>query len=212
MNKFLSLAVVGLAIAGLASCNENARLASQVEGIWSGSTTVVKDGNNKGKKHGPEMQPLGASVQSVTPSFTFTKDASVKDGGKVLYSGVYSMTQAVTSSFVDVPFEATANVKATASGTWTAKDDDEILLTIDPSSITAEIDPASVSLGYSVLTDKPVSELDSLKAQILPNLDTNFKAEIVKRVTALRKLDDIKIKSSTMTLEIGHTDYTLTKQ
>ncbi|MDE5797130.1 MAG: hypothetical protein K2H75_08450, partial [Muribaculaceae bacterium] len=96
--------------------------------------------------------------------------------------------------------------------TWTAQDDDEIIVTIDPSSINATVDPASVALGYAVLTDKPVAELDSLKAQILPNIDTSFTDEVRKRVTALHKLDDIKIQGTTMTLEIGKTDFTLNKQ
>lgn len=207
MKKAIYLAAAAVITAGLASCNENARLASEVEGIWSGNTTNIS------KKHSKHNNAVpGAEINSVAPSFTFTQDQSVKNGGKLLYSGVYSVSQAVNSTTVNVPFEATANVKATASGTWTAKDDDEIVVTIDPSSVNATIDPASVSLGYSVLTDKPVSELDSLKAQILPNIQTSFSAEVLKSVTDMRKLDDIRIKANTMTLEIGHTDYTLTKQ
>lgn len=209
------LAVAGLLTAGLASCNENAKLASAVEGVWSGNETqIVKKDGKKHDKHGkPENANIGASINSVTPSFTFAKDVNVKDGGKVTYTGVYSISQAVSSQSVDVPFEATANVKATAEGTWTATDDDEIMLTIDQTSVKTEIDPTSVSFGYAVLTDKPVSELDSLKANLLPNLEISFGAEVQKRVAMMKKLDDIKFpQTGTMTLEIGKTDYTLTKQ
>lgn len=211
MKKIFYIAAVGLLTAGLASCNENAKLASQVEGVWSGNVTelVKKDG----KKNKETNVSGAATVNSITPSFTFAKDVNVKDGGKVTYTGVYSISQAVSSQVVDVPFEATANVKATAEGTWTAIDDDEIMLTIDQTSVKTEIDPSSISFGYAVLTDKPVSELDSLKANLLPNLEISFGAEVQKRVAMMKKLDDIKFpQTGTMTLEIGKTDYTLTKQ
>ncbi len=212
MKKMIYTAVAGLMVAGLASCNENAKLASQVEGIWSGNTTeLVKKDKKKNADKG--QNPVGAKINSMTPSFTFTKVDSVKNGGKVVYSGVYSVSQAVSSQAVDVPFEATASVKAVAEGTWTATGDDKIMLTINQSSVKTEIDPASVSFGYAVLTDKPVSELDSLKANLLPNLEVSFGAEVQKNVAMMKKLDDIKFpQAGTMTLEIGKTDYTLTKQ
>lgn len=214
MSKLVYLALGALVSVGIVSCDDSAKLASQVEGVWSGNTTVIsaKEKHHKDKPHTNDAQPMGAKINSVAPSFTFTPDASVKNGGQLSFSGVYSVSQAVSSQSVDVPFDATADVKVSAKGTWNAQDDDEILVTIDASSVNVTVDPASVALGYAVLTDKPVSELDSLKAQILPNIDTSFTEEVRKRVVSLHKLDDIKIQGTTMTLEIGKTDFTLNKQ
>lgn len=210
MNKTLTLAVAGLCALGLASCNEEAKLASQVEGIWSGTTTQMNQG--KKQKGGDASAITGATVNSVTPSFTFTPDESVKNGGKVIYSGVYSISQPVNSATVGVPFKVTANVKTTASGTWQAVDDDEITVTFDATSVNTTLDPQSVAFSYAELTDKPVSELDSLKANLLPNLEISFGGEIQKRVASIKKLDDVKVRDNSMTLEIGKTDYTFTKQ
>lgn len=214
MSKLVYLALGTVMSVGIVSCDESAKLASQAEGVWSGTPTVLssKEGHHKEKHNDNSAKPMGAKINSVAPSFTFTPDPSVKNGGKLDFSGVYSVSQAVSSQSVDVPFDATADVKVSAKGTWMAQDDDEIIVTIDPSSVSTTVDPASVALGYAVLTDKPVAELDSLKAQILPNIDASFTDEVRKRVTALNKLDDIKIKGTTMTLEIGKTDFTLSKQ
>ena len=213
MSKLVYLVLGALVSVGIVSCDESAKLASQAEGVWSGTTTVLsKKDHHKDKHHANAPQPLGAKVNSIKPSFTFTPDASVKNGGKLSFSGVYSVSQPVSSQSVEVPFDATADIKVSANGTWMAKDDDEIIVTIDTSSVNTTIDPASVSLGYAVLTDKPVAELDSLKAQILPNIDASFTQEVRNRVTSLHKLDDIKIQGTTMTLEIGETDFTLNKQ
>lgn len=218
MSKLVYLALGALVSAGIvSSCSEDARLASKIEGVWSGNVTALvkgdhhKEDHHKGKP-ADAPHPMGAKINSIAPSFTFSPDASVKNGGKLNFSGVYSVSQPVSAQSVDVPFDATADVKVTASGTWTAKDDDEIIVMIDASSVSTTVDPASVTLGYAVLTDKPVSELESLKAQIMPNINTAFAAEVSKRVTSMHKLDDIKIKDKTMTLEIGDTDFVLNKQ
>ena len=202
--------LAGLLVVGLASCNENAKLASEAEGIRSGNATVLnKKENQKHDKNGEVTSPV---VESVTPSFTFTKVESVKNGGKVIFSGVYAISQSVSSTAVDVPFQASANVKATATGNWVATDDDEIKVTFDPATVSTTLDPESITFGYAVLTDKPVSELDSLKAALIPNLDKSFGAEVQKRVASIKELDDIKISGTTMNLEINKTDFTLTKQ
>lgn len=211
MSKLVYLALGAMVSVGIVSCDKNAKLASEIEGVWSGNATVISKDSHK-EKQDNNAKPLGAKVNSITPSFTFTPDASVKNGGKLTFSGVYSVNQAVSSQSVDVPFEATANVRATGQGTWTAKDDDEIIVMMDASTISTTVDSASVALGYAVLTDKPVAELESLKEQILPNITTSFSAEVKKNVTSIHKLDDIKIKGSVMTLEIGKTDFTLNKQ
>ncbi|MDE5878205.1 MAG: hypothetical protein K2H47_12015 [Muribaculaceae bacterium] len=212
MSKLVYLALGALVSIGIVSCDENAQLASKIEGVWSGNATVLskKDGNKE--KQDNTAKPMEAKINSITPSFTFTPDPSVKNGGKLTYSGVYSVSQPVSSQSVDVPFEATADVKVTGKGTWTAKDDDEIIVMIDASTVSTTVDTASVTLGYAVLTDKPVTELEALKEQILPNINSSFSAEVQKRVTSIHKLDDIKIKGSEMTLEIGKTDFTFNKQ
>ena len=50
---------------------------------------------------------------------------------------------------------------ANASGTWMAKDDDEIAVTLDATNANITVDPSSLTLGYATLTDTPATELET---------------------------------------------------
>ena len=160
---------------------------------------------------GPGAPGAPFGQMTVTPTLAFVKDKST-NGGSFTYSGVYSVTQPVFAATVKVPFQATATVNVTAKGMWTADEDDEINVVVEPTSVTATVDPSSIVLAYSVLTDEPVAALDSLKTQLTPNIDQNFSNAVAQKVGKMKKFDDVKIVGNTMTLEMGDTDFTFTKQ
>ncbi len=148
-----------------------------------------------------------------TPTFTFTLEKGT-NGGNLAISAQYTVAQPVfTKDETAAPVKATISGTATASGTWMAKDDDDITVTLDPAKTNVTVDPASLKLDYAVLTDRPASELDSIKANIAANIEPQVKSMLQERISNLRKFDDVKfINPTTMKMEVGHAKITFTKE
>lgn len=219
---FLALAVA--TVLGLSSCDNASKLADNMHGTWQGETTQMskgkpdkhKDGDHKDKKAddrkgGPRDE--GKVDMTCTPTITFTLDPGTK-GGSLNITAQYTITQPVfTRTDSIAPVKATISGNATASGTWLAKDDDDIRVTIDPSKINIVVDPASLSLDFAVLTDRPSSELDSIKANVAANIEPMVKAMIQERISRIHEFEDVKFPTaSTMKMEIGHAKMTFTKK
>ena len=227
--KILMAAFVAAAI-GLTSCgSEDAKLAGELAGTWKGSATEMmkgkkdkpdkgdkehKDGNRKeqGKPGNGRPDPrMGPEEMTCTPTFTFVRTDGT-NGGTIDISADYTITKGVESVAVSTPVKASVNGKVKASGTWTVKDGDEVVLTLDPAKTVVNVDTASVALSYAQLTDAPQDSLAAIKARVVPNIESVIKPMLTARVQKMRKLDDVKITGNTMTLEAGHNKMTFTKQ
>ena len=92
------------------------------------------------------------------------------------------------------------------------KDDDEVIVTLDPSNTVVNIDTTSLALSYAKLTDAPQDSLNTIKGRVAANITDVIKPMIATRVQKMRKFDDVKITGNTMTLEAGHNKMTFTKQ
>jgi hypothetical protein len=180
------------------------------EGLCKGGPQGSPQGAPQGCPQGQPVGPMGGQM-TVTPTLTFVKDKA-SNGGTFTYNGVYSVTQPVFTETVQVPFQATATVNVSAKGVWTSDEDDEINVVIEPSSVTATVDPTSIVLSYSVLTDQPAASLDSIKNQMAPNISQNFSNAVAQKVSKIKEFDDVKIVGNTMTLEMGNNNFTFTKQ
>lgn len=126
-------------------------------------------------------------------------------------SADYTITKGVESVAVTTPVKATVNGNVKASGTWTVKDGDEVVLTLDPARTVVNVDTAFVALSYARLTDPPQDSLVAIKSRVVPNIESVIKPMFMARVHKMRKLDDVKITGNTMTLEAGHNKMTFTK-
>lgn len=202
------LGMAAVAAMGLVSCDEAGKLAGQVEGTWKGATTEML-----GDRHNAQNMPQQPVMSMMcTPVFTFSRTDGTK-GGTLDIKADYVLTQGLlASSSTQVPFSATVTGTATAQGTWTAKDDDEIMMVMDPSMIKVEVDTASLALNYTGLTDSPASDLAAIKARVAGNVESQARTVITNRVMKLRELDDIKVQDRSMTLEIGHAKMVFTKE
>lgn len=202
------LGMAAVAAMGLVSCDEAGKLAGQVEGTWKGATTEML-----GDRHNAQNMPQQPVMSMMcTPVFTFSRTDGTK-GGTLNIKADYVLTQGLlASSSTQVPFSATVNGTATAQGTWTAKDDDEIMVVMDPSMIKVEVDTASLALNYTGLTDSPASDLAAIKARVAGNVESQARTVITNRVMKLRELDDITVQDRSMTLEIGHAKMVFTKE
>lgn len=222
MKKIMIIFAV-LAILGLTACDNAAKLAGEVEGAWTAPKTdmafVKKDHKEKphkddkdskeGKGARPEMKPTMACA----PTITFTRTQG-SNGGDISIFGNYEVTQgvSVTDTVMPAPVKATVSGMVTASGTWQVKDDDEIIVTLDPSKTVVKVDPASLKLDYAMLTDAPASRLESLKQNVANNVVSTVTPMLQQRISQIRKFDDVKITGNTMKLEIGKTKFNFTKK
>lgn len=215
----------GLALAaalGMTSCDNASKLAGNIEGVWQGETVSMSHGHpghgdrdeDHGQRHGDrDAQGRIAPVEmTCAPTLTFTRDAST-NGGNITISADYTISQGVATTVTTLPVKASVSGTATAQGTWTAKDDDEILVTLDPTKTDVRVNPTSLAISYGVVTDSPVSLLDSIKPNVAPGIESQVRSILESRISRLRKLDDVKFYTdNTMKLEIGHQKVTFTKR
>lgn len=225
--KFLTTVAV-VAVVGLASCGGGeAKLAGELAGTWKGNTAMVMKGKmdkpDKDGKHKPDKEdkhkggdrdkaPRGdGGEMTCTPTLTFVKTDGT-NGGTLNISADYTVSRGVETTSVTTPVKATVNGNVKASGTWTVKDDDEVIVTLDPSNTVVNIDTTSLALSYAKLTDAPQDSLNTIKGRVAANITDVIKPMIATRVQKMRKFDDVKITGNTMTLEAGHNKMTFTKQ
>ena len=200
--KFLTTVAV-VAVVGLSSCGGgDAKLAGELAGTWKGNTAMVMKGKmdkpDKDGKHKPDKEDKHKGGD--------------RDKAPLNISADYTVSRGVETTSVTTPVKATVNGNVKASGTWTVKDDDEVIVTLDPSNTVVNIDTTSLALSYAKLTDAPQDSLNTIKGRVAANITDVIKPMIATRVQKMRKFDDVKITGNTMTLEAGHNKMTFTKQ
>lgn len=215
-------------VIGLASCNGgDSKLAGELVGTWKGSATEMskskpdkpdKEGKHKSdkddmRKEGDRNRPGrgDGGDMTCTPTLTFVRTDGT-NGGTIKIVADYTVTKGVESVTTDIPVKATVNGNVSASGTWTVKEGDEIIVNFDPSKTIVNVDTASLALSYARLTDAPVDSLNTIKQRVAPNIPDVIKPMLAGKIQKLRKFDDVKITGNAMTLEMGHNKITFTKQ
>lgn len=181
------------------SCNEEAKLARDIEGTWSGA---------------PEVFVNDASSRStIIETFTFERDTT--KSGTVMIGALVSSTGAVQGTDAIVqPFSVSAAAKSTISGRWQVIDDDELVLTLDPSTMKVEVDPSAVVLTTNLLTGAEAPSTESLRPQMAEAIRSNLSHVLAMRYLSYRKLDDVKVKDkgTMLKFEVGKQDYILSRQ
>ena len=109
MKSFITSACLFAALA-LVSCNDNARLASEVQGAWTGTPENFTDNS--------------VVTATILETFDFVSDGTViakgSHGGSVVIAGmITASTQVVADAGLVEPLSLTATAKSTISGTWT---------------------------------------------------------------------------------------------
>lgn len=219
MNAKFMMGLVVLATVGLAACDESSKLAGDVAGTWDAHKTEIvcdrqhKDKDHKDRRNSPDARPEMKSEMACAPTITFVRKEGT-NGGTMTINTNYEVTQdvSVSDATVAAPVKATVCGTVTASGTWMAKDDDEIDVTLDASKTNVTVDPASLVLNYGTLTDAPTAKLDSLKQNVAANIETPVVAMIKTRMSRLHEFDDVKVVGNTMKMELGKTKMTFTKK
>ena len=197
-NPILSLtALCGMAVI-LTSCDSRAKLSDSVQGIWAGTPQQMTD--------------TGAAKATVTRLMEFTKTDDAGAGNITLTAYITVENTMSANDSIVTPLTITASGTASITGVYQAKDDDDILLNLDTSSLTVNVDPEAVQLNYNVLTTGSQPQLVALKpaASVLATQQITRAAQ--SAFFNLREIEDIKIHGSIMTCEFGHQDFTFSRQ
>lgn len=154
----------------------------------------------------------GASASGVL-NLDFEAPKGAKSG-PVTLTMIIDATQPVhqgSSPGFDAPYEVSLTGTATISGRWSYEDgdDDDILLFLDNSSLTVNVDPNGVSFSQNLLTGAQQPMVDSLSSVTADRWRTAIRSAAAKQFFEYTKLDDVKVSANDiMSCELGHRDMT----
>ena len=182
----------------LASCNEKASLANKIEGTWTGTPERIADSS--------------AAYSTMVKTYEFNV-SDTGEGGSLVISALIDVENTVAGTdATSQPIAVSAAATATVTAQWEAVDDDEIIVHIDPSTLTINVDPSAVSLDYNSITDSSSSDLTELKPQAAAIIGRQVNAAVSSNIMGLTKIDDIKITNNILECEIDKTDISLRRQ
>ena len=189
-----------LALTALVStgCDETKKLAGEVTGTWTSNPT-------------PFIATDGSTATSIE-NIVFERD-STSNGGMVIITSLISSTGSFTgSSTIMSPFSVSAAPKSYISGHWTAVDDDELLLALDPATMTVEVDPDAVVITSDLNFSPETSPIDSIRPQIAGAMKATITQILLQHYVNYQELDDVKVKGSTLQFEVKDEKHLLTRQ
>ncbi|MDE6089250.1 MAG: hypothetical protein K2G41_00980 [Duncaniella sp.] len=182
----------------LVSCDGSSRLAKDIQGSWSGTPENFMDN----------------SVASTTILETYDFAAPENGGktGSITIAGMLTIsTQVLADTGIEQPLTLTASARSTISGTWTAIDDDEITVALDPATLNVMVDPDQiVAEGNMIGTQTP--EIETMRPSVAQAVTSNMKRALEVRYSSIRHLDDVKVKGTLLKFEIGNMDCVFTRQ
>ena len=205
MKSFLSLIPLFELLtvsAVVVSCSSSeARFAKEIPGVWQGTPEMISDNT--------------ASTATIVDIYEFSPvsdtASSTLTGNITIIGMVNTTTQIVGDSAFIEPLRLSVSGRTAISGTWTVIDDDEISLSLDPQSLTVDIDPDAVLANDTPLPLGSPS-IDSLRPAVCRNIEQSIRAALTARYTGLRKLDDVKVKGKLLKYEVNDQDFVLTRQ
>lgn len=200
--KFSIIAVALVSMASVfTSCESKTKLAKQIEGSWTATPERLSDDN-----------VVSATAVRI---FDFLPDTSTPvTNGQLVMSSMITITNAATNPGDSIMqhYEMTATGVATVTGSWTAIDDDEVMVNVDPSTLNVRVDPEGVEINVNAITGQTVSVPDSLKPAFAESIRAQIRVLVEKQFFGFSKIDDISIKDDFMKMEINHHDYSLRRQ
>ena len=200
MKKFTSVICATAAVAGMltlmTACDTKAKLAESVQGKWTGNPEKMLD--------------TGAASASMVRTLEFTKGAADTEGSVTMTAMITVENTMQSNDSIVTPLQITASGVATITGVYQAKDDDELTISLDATSMNVNVDPDAVKLNYNIATATSAPLVEKLKpgAAILATQQINRAAQ--NAFSNITEIDDIKIEGSIMRCEINHTDLTFT--
>lgn len=196
IRKFIPLILPFCAVIALSSCSDR----PDIIGTWTATPTRIENIS-------------AACDANATYSISFSTDNKKAESGEVVISAVIDANQPVeaTQSALNQPYEVSVAATAIITGRWSyEKDDDEdIVLTLDPSTLAVNVDPHGVTFSNDILTGTQQPMLDSLSNATAAEWQKSITKAMSTRFYQLNKISDIKVSNGIMSCEIQDRDYTL---
>lgn len=200
ISLILSFVAVAATVGFTTACESNTRLASRIEGSWSGTPqhinrTVVSEG-------------------TYTPVFEFSRDGKSPDG-KLLMTAQLSVTMPVNAPVNETgaaPVSATCAALATVSGLWTVTDDDEVKIAFDPRTLDITLDPDIQFAVADVFTDYDTDSTATVPPAVMHAFQQQMHRAMTDIISHTDELDDIRFRSpSILSTKIGKDRITLSR-
>ena len=183
------------AVAALSSCSNH----PEIEGTWTGTPTRIDNIS-------------AACDASATMSISFTQDKDSAESGEITISALIDANQPVTSTTdgLDQPYEVSVAATAVITGHWSYEEDgdDDILITLAPSTLQVNVDPNGVTFSNDVLTETQQPLLDSLSSATADAWKKSITKAMAERFYDINKISDIKVRNGIMSCEIHDRDFT----
>lgn len=196
----LSILSIAATILFTTACESPSRLASKIEGLWSGTSErfdkqIVSDG-------------------TYTPVYEFSRSDRRPDG-VVTLSAQVSVTMPINSQVSaegTAPVSATAAALATVSGTWFADDDDELKIAFDPSTLTVTMDPDLQFAIADVYTNFDTDSVATVPAPVMKAFSEQIRRGMNDVISKVHEFDDIHFNTDDMmTAKVAKTRRTFTR-
>lgn len=188
----------------LAACS---RLAN-IEGTWNGAAISYQQPLAPGAAGSYGAVATNVSTQIAT-NMTFSPDARKSGTGVVEFmSGVDVLNTVPFEGKVVDPFEINIGATAVCSGTYLFKDDDEVVIAIDPASVKVSIDPQAVNYSENIATGQDAARIDSLRPAIVQHYQRQLLPVMKDYYSKITRIDDIKVKDNILSCEINDRDLT----
>ncbi len=110
------------------------------------------------------------------------------------------------------PLTITASGTAVITGVYNVKDDDEVNLNLDATSLSISVDPEAVKLSYDIIDGNSGSSLEALRPGALRLAQQQINRAAQEVFFNLDEIDDIRIDGDMMSCEIGHKDLNFRRQ
>lgn len=195
LKQLITIMLPVAALAAFSSCSNH----PQIEGTWTGTPTRIDNIS-------------AACDASATMSISFSLDDNSKDTGEVTISALIDANQPVSSSTetIDQAYEVSVAATAVITGHWVYEknEDDDIIITLDPSTLQVNVDPNGVSFSKDVLTETQQPLLDSLSRATADAWKKSITRAMSERFYDINKISDIKISNGIMSCEIHDRDFT----
>lgn len=176
----------------------------QVEGTWIGAPARI-DSNASAGLLGPVADCTVASNFNFSPTDNKT--------GAVTITSDINMLDAVNAPVESTiaTYEISVSATASVSGTYTFTDHDDMVLTLDYTTLTVHLDPEAITYNQNLLDNSQAPAIDSLRPAMADRYRAALTSQLRTEYAKYQHIEDIKIKNSILTCEVADRDISFRK-
>lgn len=191
--SFFTTIAVLFGIIAISSCSKTEKFAGQ----WQGTPERI-------------MSIRGASDASATISIDFAPSLEGKGTGSVMLSAVIEVEHTLDHlEGFDATYQSAVTANASITGSYTTKDDDDVVIALDPTSLKVLVDPGAITFSQNILTGLQQPQVDSLSHAMADQIRVAVTPAIRDIFARYHRIEDIKVHhTDIMSCEIEDRDYT----